>query len=70
MTIERMQNIQISSVGAAVLGAVAVGIYPDVKTAVEKMVRVKKIFKPTPGIREKYEVKYQEYLRKMGYCQK
>ncbi|MBC5689519.1 hypothetical protein H8S37_11375 [Mediterraneibacter sp. NSJ-55] len=68
MRIERMRNIQISSVGAAVLGAAAVGIYPDVKTAVEKMVHVEKIFKPTPGIREKYEEKYREYLRRMGYC--
>lgn len=62
--IERMENIQISSLGSAVLAAVAVGIYPDLKTAVRKMVHVKDIFIPDKEVKCKYEEKYQEYLRK------
>ncbi len=68
MRIERMSNIQISSVGSAILGAVAVGIYPNVESAVEKMVKVKDVFEPNPEIHRQYEEKYQEYLRKMKYC--
>lgn len=61
MCIERMENIQISSLGSAVLAAVAVGIYPDLKTAVKNMVRVQDTFFPNPEIKNRYEEKYQEY---------
>lgn len=66
-TIERMKNIQISSLGGAVLAAVRVGIYTDLEEAVRHMVHVKDRFIPNPEVRRKYESKYQIFLRKMGY---
>ena len=66
-TIERMRNIQISSLGGAVLAAVRVGIYTDLEEAVRHMVHVKDRFIPNPEVRRKYESKYQIFLRKMGY---
>lgn len=62
--IERMKNIQISSVGCAVLAAVATGIYPDLESAVDKMVQVQDVFVPNPEVQQKYEIKYQKYLKK------
>ena len=67
MTIERMRNIQISSVGSAILGAVAVGIYPDVESAVGKMVHIRDVFRPNPDMNKRYEEKYRMYLKKMHY---
>lgn len=68
-TIERMRNIQSSSLGGAVLAAVRVGIYTDIEEAIRHMVYVKERFIPNPEIRSKYESKYQIFLKKMGYCQ-
>lgn len=65
--IERMSNIQISSVGAAILGAVTVGIYNTLEEAVEKMVHVKDVFVPNMEVHKKYEEKYKLYTEKMGY---
>ncbi len=67
MTVERMKNIQVSSVGSAVLAAAAVGIYPDVAGAVSHMVHVQDTFRPDPEVCKKYEEKYQKYLEKMNY---
>lgn len=64
VTIERMKNIQISSLGGAVLAAVAVGIYPDVQTAVDHMVHVGDVFTPNEEVREKYEKKYELYNKR------
>lgn len=66
--IERMSNIQISSLGGAVLAAVKIGIYPDLQEAVEHMVHVKDTFIPNVEVHKKYEEKYQVFLKKMGYC--
>lgn len=65
--IERMKNIQSSSLGSAVLAAVKIGIYPDLQNAVEHMVHVEDVFIPNQDIHEKYEERYQEFIRKMGY---
>ncbi len=42
----RNENNGAAGVGAAICVAVAIGIYPDFKTAVSKMVRIKDIFPP------------------------
>ena len=55
-----------TALGAAILGAVACGDYPDVKTAVEKMVRIS--YRVEPGENAgKYEVYFKKYrqLNKM-----
>ena len=65
--IERMKNIQISSVGGAVLAAVRVGIYDTLEEAIEKMVHVKDVFIPNKEVQKNYEEKYQKYITNMGY---
>lgn len=65
--IERMKNIQSSSLGGAVMAAVTIGLYDTVEDAIDKMVQVKDVFEPNEAVRAEYEVKYQYYLRKMGY---
>lgn len=67
--IERMKNIQISSVGGAVLAAVRVGIYETLEEAIEKMVHVKDVFIPNEEVNKKYEEKYRLYMEKMEYIQ-
>lgn len=64
VTVERMANIQISSLGGAILGAVAAGVYASVEEAIQHMVHVGDSFVPNEAVREKYEQKYQEYNRR------
>lgn len=65
--IERMANIQISSLGSAILAAVKIRLYEDIEEAVSHMVKVKDVFVPDPEVHETYEKKYQEFMTKMGY---
>lgn len=64
VTVERMENIQSSSLGSAVLAAVAVGEYPDVQAAVERMVRVGDVFTPRENVRRAYDEKYELYNKR------
>ncbi len=70
VNVERMKNIQSSSLGGAVLAAVAVGIYPDVQTAVDHMVHVGDVFTPNEEIRRKYEQKYELYNKRRAEIDK
>lgn len=65
--IERMRNIQISSVGSAALAAVKIGLYDSIEGAVEHMVHVQDTFTPNEAVHAKYEEAYQIYLKEMGY---
>lgn len=65
--IERMKNIQISSVGSAVLAAVRIGLYNSLEEAVSHMVKVADSFEPDSERNRKYEEQYKEYLQKMNY---
>ena len=47
--------------GAAICGAVAVGIYPTYSEACEKMVRIERRFEPTSKHVAMYEAKYERY---------
>ncbi|MFV0399482.1 MAG: xylulokinase [Oscillospiraceae bacterium] len=51
-----------TTLGAAILAGVGVGIYPDVETAVERTVAVKRRYSPNPANREVYDKGYQTYL--------
>jgi len=52
-----------TTLGAAILAGVAVGIYRDFQDAVNQTVRIKKVYTPNPENHEKYIGSYQVYLR-------
>lgn len=62
-TYECMEQLEVSSVGAAILGAVGAGIYSDVKQAVEKMVKIQRVYTPNKEIYEKYNPIFQNYVK-------
>ena len=56
-------NSQTGTLGVAVLGAVAVGIYPDIETATQKMVCIKQCYEPrvNSALTLKYK-RFKKYL--------
>ncbi len=48
--------------GAAMLGAVALGVYPDLDTAAANMVRTGQVYQPNPALRDVYDRAYARYL--------
>lgn len=70
VTVERMKNIQISSLGGAILAAVAVGEYPDLQAAVDCMVHIGDVFTPNEEVRKKYEEKYRLYNKRRAEAEK
>ena len=64
-TFERMENIEVSSLGAAVLAAVSVSVYRNITDAVAKMVVVKDAFTPNKEVYDRYDSKYQAYVNKV-----
>jgi sugar (pentulose or hexulose) kinase len=54
-----------SGLGAAIDGAVGLGLYSDFTSAVREMTRVGRLFEPDPRNREVYEGLYREVYRKM-----
>ncbi len=50
------------ALGSAILGAVAAGLYPDMQTAADKMVRVKNRIEPNPQIHEIYKFYVNQYI--------
>lgn len=61
---QRLHDFESSALGSAMLASVGLGIYESVSEAAEHMVSIEKTFIPNPEVRELYEEKYQEYLRK------
>ncbi len=61
--IRTVEADETTSLGAAVLAAVAVGIASDVPTLCRKIVTEKDIYLPRPEISRKYAGLYREYLR-------
>lgn len=61
-TYECMEQLEVSSVGAAILAAVGVGIYKDASEAIKHMVQIQKVYYPNEEVHELYEDVYQEYL--------
>ena len=56
---EKMKNIQVSALGAAVVAAYTVGIYETIDEAITHMVAVSEVFRPDMEIHRKYSRKYQ-----------
>jgi xylulokinase len=59
--VQTVQVEEAACLGAAILGAVASGVYPDLATAVSQMVQYKEVLQPNPVNREVYERRFDEY---------
>lgn len=64
MPIEVAENLEISSVGAAMMAAVRIGVYPDMKAASDDMVSVGRVYTPNQEISRCYQDSYQEYINR------
>jgi len=62
--VEKVANIEISSMGAVILAAVALGLYPDYPSAMKSLISVAKVFEPNHEITKRYEERYLEYLER------
>jgi sugar (pentulose or hexulose) kinase len=65
MTVLRPHTFETSSLGAAIAGAVGVGIYPDFVTAVEQMTHDGESFAPIEANSVLYNSLYQKVYKKM-----
>jgi len=63
--VSRVQTFENSSLGAAISGFLAIGVYPDAVSAVNAMVRVRDTFVPNPVNQEKYEYLFKHVYSKM-----
>ncbi|MBZ9655261.1 FGGY-family carbohydrate kinase [Phyllobacterium lublinensis] len=61
LPVEIANGTEFGAKGAAMCGAVASGLYPDVQTAIDKMVVVERRFDPDPTRVEAIEEKYGNY---------
>jgi sugar (pentulose or hexulose) kinase len=61
----RPHTFETSGLGAAMDGAVGIGLHPDFKAAVAEMVRVRDTFEPDPLTHDRYEDLYQNVYKKM-----
>lgn len=48
--VEKVANLQTSSVGVAILSAVACGVHVDFASAIDAMVKVEKVFEPNAAV--------------------
>ncbi|MBE7049933.1 MAG: hypothetical protein E7394_04085 [Ruminococcaceae bacterium] len=63
MDVCRLETSQAGTVAVAILGSVAKGIYSDIERAVEKIVRIDKIFTPDMENHKKYALRYEKYKK-------
>jgi sugar (pentulose or hexulose) kinase len=63
--VTRVQTFETSSLGAAVAGFLALGVYSSAPEAVAAMVREKDTFKPNPEIHAKYDYLYKKAYKQM-----
>ncbi len=65
--VQVVEGKELGALGSAIAAAVCCGVYPDYKTAAEKMVRIRREFQPqkdaVPVYQKKYDL-YQEYLNR------
>jgi len=60
--VEKVKNIEISSVGTAIMAAVNLGCYSDYESAMQKMIGIKSVFKPLSEIVQRYDERYNDFL--------
>ncbi len=58
-----LMTSEAGATGSAMLVGVALGLYPDLEAAAEKMVKVREVFEPRPEAHERYEAVYQRYRK-------
>jgi sugar (pentulose or hexulose) kinase len=63
--VTRTQTHEASSLGAAIAGFLALGVYSNPESAIQAMVRVKDTFTPNPVAAKKYEYLYQNVYTQM-----
>lgn len=63
VTVEQVESEEGPAYGGAILAAVGCGEYPDVDTAVAKLIKVTNSIQPEAELVEKYEKKYQKFKR-------
>lgn len=64
---ERVENLQTSSVGLAMISAVATGEYPDYDTASDNMVRVNCVIDPDQERNARYQEAYEAFLDHLSF---
>ncbi|WP_320123008.1 FGGY-family carbohydrate kinase [uncultured Sphaerochaeta sp.] len=62
---ERVENLQTSSVGLAMICAVATGVYPDYDAASENMIRVNRVFEPDLRLNQNYLERYFDFKQRI-----
>ncbi len=65
MKIERLVNHDSSALGAAIMAAAAVGLYPNLRAAVDQMIVIKDVFEPDAKRQAAYNERYREYLERI-----
>jgi sugar (pentulose or hexulose) kinase len=63
--VSRVQTVETSSLGAAIAGFLAIGVYANAQEATAAMVQIKDTFKPDPATHKKYDYLYKKAYRQM-----
>ena len=63
MEIVTLEKEEGPAFGAAILAAVGCGEYKDVEEAADRLIKQKRVFKPTPEIAAKYDERYAQFKR-------
>lgn len=61
-TLHRVNCYDTGVMGAAIMAAVGIGLFPDYETASDNMIHVAKSFYPDPNFKSHYEKSYSRYL--------
>ena len=63
MPVSSMRISEAASLGAAMLAGIATGCFAGGQEAVDKMVKVKRVYEPDSGKKAQYREKYEEYVK-------
>lgn len=64
VTVECVQNHEVSSLGTALIAAVAAGIYSNTREAASHMIRVTNVYEPDQRLQSQYAEQFQEYTER------
>jgi xylulokinase len=65
LPVERVKNKEVSSIGAAIIAGVGLGIFADYSEGIAQMVKVEKCFQPNVARGKKYINKYKKAERRL-----
>lgn len=63
IALHRFEYGDVGCLGAAIMAAVGLGAFPDIKSAVPNMTRVEAIFEPDLRQKDRYDAMFEAYLR-------